>query len=91
MYYDYTVKIPLVKGKMITKKKGDSTYVLFQYGQKYIPEKKYAIPQRVIIGKIHEEDNDVMYPNDKFQDYFPEITLPEELPDSYRSCALKIG
>ena len=91
MYYDYTVKIPTVKGKIITKKKGDSTYVLFQYGQQYNPEKKYAVPQRTIIGKIHPENHDIMYPNEKFQDYFPEVELPEELPESYRSCALKIG
>lgn len=91
MYYDYTVKIPIVRGKIITKKKSDSTYVLYQYGQQYNAEKKYAIPQRTIIGKIHPDNHDVMYPNEKFQDYFPEVTLPEELPDSYRSCALKIG
>lgn len=91
MYYDYTVKIPPVRGKIITKKKGDATYVLFQYSQKYNADKKYAVPQRAIIGKIHTDDPSVMYPNEKFQDYFPEITLPEELPDTYRSCALKIG
>lgn len=91
MYYDYTVEIPNVRGKIITKKKSDSTYVLFQYGQQYNPEKKYAIPKRTIIGKIHPDNPDVMYPNEKFQDYFPEVELPEELPDSYRSCALKIG
>ncbi len=39
MYYDYTVKIPIVRGKIITKKKGAATYVLFQYGQKYNAEK----------------------------------------------------
>ena len=91
MYYGYTVDIPLVRGKIITKQKGDATYVLFQYGQKYNAEKKYAIPQRTIIGKIHADNHQVMYPNEKFQDYFPEVTLPEELPDTYRSCALKIG
>lgn len=91
MYYDYTVKIPPVKGKIIIKKKGDAAYVLFQYGQKYNAEKKYAIPQRTIIGKIHDVDRGVMYPNEKFQDYFPEITLPDELPEAYRSCSLKIG
>jgi hypothetical protein len=67
MYYDYTVKIPLVRGKIITKKKGDSTYVLFQYGQQYNVEKKYAIPQRTIIGKIHSDNHDVMYPNESFR------------------------
>lgn len=91
MYYDYTVKIPNIKGKIITKKKSDSTYVLFQYGQQYNPEKKYAIPQRTIIGKVHPDNLDLMFPNEKFQEYFPEVDLPEELPDSYRSCALKIG
>ena len=49
MYYDYTVKIPPVRGKIITKKKGDATYVLFQYSQKYNADKKYAVPQRAII------------------------------------------
>jgi transposase len=91
MYYDYTVEIPRIRGKIITKKKGNATYVLFQYSQKYNPEKKYAIPQRTIVGKIHENNHDVMYPNEKFQDYFPEVTLPEELPEAFRSCALKIG
>lgn len=91
MYYDYTVKIPQVKGKIITKKKGDSTYVLFQYGQQYHAEKKYAIPQRTIIGKLYEKDHGLMYPNEKFQDFFPDADLPEELPESYRSCSLKIG
>lgn len=91
MYYDYAVKIPQVKGKIITKKKGASTYVLFQYGQQYNAEKKYAIPQRTIVGKIHSDNHDLMYPNEKFHDYFPEVTIPEELPESHRSCALKIG
>lgn len=33
MYYDFTVRIPAEKGKIITRKKGRSTYILFQYGQ----------------------------------------------------------
>ena len=32
-----------------------------------------------------------MFPNERFQNYFPEIELPEELPLAYRSCCLKIG
>lgn len=91
MYYNYTVQIPLVKGKIITKKKGDATYVLFQYGQRYNAEKKYAVPQRTIIGKLHMDDPRMMYPNEKFQDYFPEVSVPDELPEAYRSCCLKIG
>ena len=32
-----------------------------------------------------------MFPNEKFQIYFPDTQLPEELPFAYRSCCLKIG
>lgn len=32
-----------------------------------------------------------MFPNEKFQQYFPEAMLPEELPETYRSCCLRIG
>ena len=32
-----------------------------------------------------------MYPNEKFQEYFPEVVFPEELPEAYRSCCLRIG
>lgn len=91
MYFDFTVPVPKVQGKIIQKKKGDNTYILFQYGQEYNPEKKYAIPKRTIVGKLHNDDKSVMYPNEKFQEYFPDVKLPEELPEAYRSCALRIG
>lgn len=52
MYFDSVVAIPSEKGKIITKKKGNATYVLYQYGQVYKPDKKYAIPQRTVIGKV---------------------------------------
>ena len=32
-----------------------------------------------------------MYPNEKYQEYFPDAVLPEELPEAYRSCCLRIG
>jgi transposase len=91
MYFDSAVKIPSAKGKIITKKKGSATYILYQYGQSYNPDKKYAIPQRAIIGKINLDDPDTMFPNERFTEFFPAVTLPEEVPDSYRSCALRIG
>ena len=31
MYLNTTVKIPVVKGKIITKRKGENVYVLYQY------------------------------------------------------------
>lgn len=91
MYYDLPVAIPAVKGKIITKKKGGSTYVLFQYGQDYKSDRKYAIPQRAIIGKVNPDNTTSMFPNEKYEKYFPDAVIPEELPEAYRSCALKIG
>lgn len=92
MYYDFTVPIPVAQGKIIRKKKGRNTYILFQYGQKYNQEKKYSVPQRAIIGKAATDDDSVMYPNEKYQEYFPdENNIPEDLPEAYRSCALRIG
>ena len=91
MYYNFVVQIPSEKGKILTKAKGRSSYVLFQYGTEYKPDKKYAIPKRTIIGKVDPSDPTKMFPNEKFQQYFPEAMLPEELPETYRSCCLRIG
>ena len=46
MYYNFAVQIPSEKGKILTKAKGGSSYVLFQYGSDYKPDKKYAITQK---------------------------------------------
>ena len=32
-----------------------------------------------------------MYPNEKFQVFFPDAVIPDELPLAYRSCCLRIG
>ncbi len=91
MYLNTTVKIPEKKGKIITKKKGCTTYILYQYGNNYKKDKKYAVPLRTIIGKVSPDDPTMMYPNEKFQVYFPDAEIPDELPYTYRSCCLKIG
>ena len=91
MYLNTAVKIPEMKGKIITKKKGDATYILYQYGSEYNQEKRYAVPLRSIVGKVSTENPALMYPNEKFQIYFPDVEIPEELPFAYRSCCLKIG
>lgn len=91
MYYDQTIPIPEVKGKIIIKKKGNAHYILFQYGQTYNSEKRYTIPLRTVIGKRHPTDAGLMFPNEKFQEYFPDVVIPEELPEAYRSCCLRIG
>lgn len=91
MYYDFRVEIPKIKGKIITKKKGTARYILYQYGSKYNPEKKYAVPDRAIIGKVTDDDSSMMFPNEKYETYFSNAPLPEELPEAYRSCCLRIG
>lgn len=91
MYLNTTVKIPEKKGKIIVKKKGDTTYILYQYGSEYNQEKQYAVPLRSIIGKMSDTDPTRMFPNEKFQVYFPDTEIPESLPLAYRSCCLKIG
>lgn len=91
MYYNSAVKIPDVKGKIIRKQKGNGIYVLYQYGSVYNPEKRYAIPQRAIIGKVSPDNADYMIPNDRFTEFFPDADIPDTLPEAYRSCCLKLG
>lgn len=91
MYLNTTVKIPQIKGKIITKKKGDAKYILYQYGSEYKADKRFAVPKRTVIGKVSSDDESLMFPNEKFQDYFPDVKLPDELPFAYRSCCLRIG
>lgn len=38
MYYDFTVPIPDVRGKIIRKKKGDSVYLQYEYDRVYDAE-----------------------------------------------------
>ena len=91
MYYDFTVQIPRVKGKITRMKKGNITYIQLETGRTYYPEKKYTIPERVSIGKVDPDHPDMMYPNEKYADHFPDAPMPEERPEAYRSCALRIG
>ena len=91
MYYNFAVKIPSAKGKIIAKRKGSTTYILYQYGQDYHKDKRYCVPKRAIIGKMIPDQTGKMFPNEKYSVYFPDAALPEELPETYRSCSLRIG
>ena len=91
MYYDFTVPMPKVPGKITLMKKGKLTYVQLEIGREYFPERRYTIPKRVSIGKLSPDNPEMMYPNEKYQDYFPDAVMPEERPEAYRSCALRIG
>lgn len=91
MYLDFLVKVPEKNGKISLNKRGGTTYVEYTYGRKYIPEKRYNIPQRTTIGKLSPDDDTMMVPNPNFIKYFPEVELPEEKNKSKRSSCLRIG
>ena len=91
MYYDFTVPIPDVKGKITHMKKGDITYIQYETDRVYYPDRKYTIPKRVSIGKLDKKHAGLMFPNEKYAEYFPDKPMPEERPEAYRSCALRIG
>lgn len=91
MYLDFLVKIPEDTGKISLNKRGETTYVEYTYGRRYVPEKKYNVPQRTTIGKMDSSDQSMMYPNPNFLKYFPEVELPEEKDRSKRSSCLRIG
>ena len=91
MYLDFLVKIPDVKGKITRKKKGNNTYINYEYARVYDPDRKFNIPQRVTIGKESKSDPSMMQPNQNFLTYFPEVDLPEERFNSNRSSCLRVG
>ena len=91
MYLNTVVKIPDVQGKITCRSKKGTTYVEYEYDREYLPDRKYTIPKRKTIGKRSGADNTLMYPNENFLKYFPEVELPEERDRSSRSCGLRIG
>lgn len=88
MYYKSVVEIPEVPGK-ITIRKG--IYVMYETGRTYNPEKKYNVPNRATIGKICKSEEGKMYPNEKFNTYFPDMQMPESDSRQERSSCLRIG
>ena len=91
MYYDFLVKIPENTGKITVNRRGDTTYIEYTYARKYVPEKKYNVPQRTTIGKQSNDDPTMMQPNQNFAKFFPGVALPDERNNSNRSSCLRIG
>ena len=91
MYYDFLVKIPENTKGISFNKRGDTTYVEYTYGRRYIPEKQYNIPQRTTIGKRDSLDRTMMYPNQNFMKFFPDVELPEFKERSNRSGCIRVG
>jgi len=51
MYFEFSVPIPNIPGKIVLKKKGAYAYVLYQTDRTYDEKRHFNIPKRVIIGK----------------------------------------
>ena len=91
MYLDYLIDIPDVKGKITYRKKGNATYVYYEYDRIYDPSKQYTTVKRSTIGKLSADDPTKMRPNEKFKKYFPEVETPEEKESNGRSSCLRTG
>ena len=50
MYMNRPAMIPDVRGKISYKKYGETRYVQYETGRRYDPDRKYNLPERVIIG-----------------------------------------
>ena len=91
MYLDCLVKVPEIPGKIVYKKKGPSTYVLYENGRSYDPKKRFNQPKRVIIGKLSGADKSMMQPNTGYLEQFPYAELPDEKAEPLRSRCLRAG
>ena len=91
MYFDYSVEIPKIRGKIYKQKRKNAIYVHYEYAKIYKPEKKYNIPKRTTIGKVCSDNPEMMYPNPNYLKYFPEAEIPEEKSSESRSSCLHIG
>ena len=56
MYYNITVPVPNVPGKIYRQEKNGVTYILYEYARVYHAEKKYNTPKRTTIGKACTEE-----------------------------------
>ncbi|MCR5602702.1 MAG: transposase [Lachnospiraceae bacterium] len=90
MFMDFTIPVPVFKGRVFIKNVRGFRYVHYQYDSVYDPVKKYSNPKRTTIGKLDENEPSRMYPNPNYYKFFPDESLPE-LSSSPRSSCLKVG
>jgi transposase len=91
MYLDFLVKFPDAPGKLVKLKKGDTTYIDYEYDRTYDKIAKYTRPRRSTIGKLSKDDPTMMQPNQNFLKFFPDTELPEIKDRATRSSALRVG
>lgn len=91
MYLNFEVELPDRKTGISKKKIKGTTYIYYEYGRKYLADRKYNVPQCASIGKLSDNDPSMMIPNLNYLKFFPDAELPMELPASVRSGCLRIG
>ena len=93
MYLKQHTKVPDAPGRITFKKKGGSTYVLYETGRVYNAERQFNVPKRAIIGKLVDpSDRTLMLPNENYLKLFPEAPQdPPEEPPSWRSSTVHVG
>lgn len=91
MYLDFIVEIPDVPGKIVKLTKKGTTYIDYEYDRIYDKKNKYTRPRRSTIGKLSNENEGMMIPNQNFLKFFPDVELPEENNRVSRSSCLKLG
>lgn len=90
MYFRFLVQVP-VGSKIVRQTKKGVTYIDYEYDRTYDREAKYTRPKRSTIGKQSSDDPSLMYPNQNFLKYFPDVELPETMERDKRSSCLKAG
>ena len=89
MYFNQPVLVPEIPGKIVFRKKGESTYILLETGRIYDPNRKYTRVDRKIIGVQIPGRPELMLPNENYLDFFSkeeEKMMDEEknLIDTYQ-------
>ena len=90
MYFDYTIDIPVQKGKIYKNKSSNNTYISYEFGRVYNSKKHYNTPKRTTIGKVDCNNESKMYPNLNYYKFFPE-EIPLDNETEERSCCLRVG
>lgn len=91
MYYDFWIKLPDAPGKFVYEKRGETTYVKYEYDRTYDREKQITYPRRATIGKLSNNDPGMIQPNQTFLTYFPATELPITDFRTNRSSCLRAG
>ncbi len=68
---DKTVRFDIPTSKVYKNTKNGKTYLLYEVGYVYVPEKKYNKKLRVAIGQVCEDDPTKFHPNRNYYEQYP--------------------